>query len=62
MSKGSRRRPISASNKAVFDSNWDRIFNKEKERPTWEHQCKHNGTTFLFEDQECEWCGARKDD
>jgi len=62
MSKGSRRRPISASNKAVFDSSWDRIFNKETERPTWEHICKHNGTTLLFEEQECEWCGARKDD
>ena len=61
MSKGSKRRPVEV-NKAVFDSNWDRIFNKERASTMWEHNCKHNGTISIQKGQECSWCGAKEDD
>lgn len=63
MGKGSRRRTLGVD-KAVFDTNWDKIFKKEKreEAEKWEHNCKHNGTTWLNKDQECNWCGAKEND
>jgi len=62
MSKGSRRRPVDKNNKAIFDSNWDRIFNKARQENTWQHNCKHNGVTFLEKGVECQWCGAQEND
>lgn len=61
MSKGSRPRPFGV-NKAVFESNWDRIFNKEREQAMWEHQCKHNGKMSIVKGEQCNWCGAKEDD
>lgn len=61
MSKGSNRRPLEV-NKAVFDSNWDNIFNKDREQKMWEHNCKHNGRFSMEKGQECNWCGAKEYD
>jgi len=58
MSKGSRYRPVE---KEIFDTNWDRIFSNKTERSIWEHVCKHNGTTMLFDNEQCEWCGETND-
>lgn len=63
MSKGSRQRPIGV-NKAIFDSNWDSIFkNRSREESgRWEHNCKHNGRSWLEKNDECKWCGAKEND
>lgn len=58
MSKGSTPRGV---NKAVFDTNWDRIFS-EKRRDMWEHKCKHNGTHWIEKNAECNWCGEKEND
>lgn len=61
MSKGSNRRPLGV-NKAVFDANWDNIFNKDREQKIWEHKCKHDGLVRIEKGQECNWCGAKEND
>lgn len=63
MSKGSSPRPFGVT-RAQFESNWDKIFKAEKreEAGKWEHNCKHNGITWLDKDQECNWCGAKEND
>jgi hypothetical protein len=63
MSKGSSPRPFGV-NRAQFESNWDKIFKQEKrkEAEKWEHNCKHNGTTWLSKNEECNWCGAKEND
>ena len=61
MSKGSNPRPLGV-NKAVFDSNWNHIFNKDREQEMWEHKCKHDGLMLIQKGQECNWCGAKEND
>ena len=48
--KGDKPRPLSVDQK-TFDSNWDKIFNKNVSIPAnmWEHNCKYNGRTLLLE-------------
>lgn len=76
--KGSKRRPIDPKvERKVFEDNWDRIFNKDKqdlnyesdnplERPfeptgVWQHYCKNNGHMSIEKGQACNWCGIKED-
>lgn len=54
--KGSAPRPI--EDRTKFESNWDRIFNKNKTPDgMWDHYCKHNGKTAIAKGEPCSWCG-----
>jgi len=53
--KGSKPRPIEVD-RAVFESNWDRIFSKKDD--TWTHNCEVEGLHAVGKGEECNWCGC----
>lgn len=60
--KGDKPRPLSVDQK-TFDSNWDKIFNKNVSIPAnmWEHNCKYNGPHCCWKGKSCNWCGMKED-
>ena len=64
--KGSKRRPIKVSQEQ-YQLNWDRIFGQpDNDNPGeggfWKHKCKIEGEHWISVGEECNWCGAIRED